>query len=174
MGKMATAIIKPVVKAKTVTSTLEIYATSINGDYISNHTNIGRRLVKTLHRAFGAGAHILVDTNGKPYNGQTIGIDGEPPTASDGHYRFEYHLKADRLCRVWYSSGAAQTIYDERVVKQVVDLATRRIGMAVSQMVCFKFPSFIDADLEVTVITSDEQHATVVIEITDKRDERVA
>ncbi|PKQ16746.1 MAG: hypothetical protein CVT67_02950 [Actinobacteria bacterium HGW-Actinobacteria-7] len=168
---MATAIIKPVIKDKTVKSKVYLYATSISGDYVSNHLNIGRRLKEDLHDAFGAGAHILVDANGKPYNGQTIGIDGEPPTVSDGHYRFEYHLKADRLCRVWYSSGAAQTIYDERVVKQVVDLATRRIGMAVSQMIGFKFPSFIDADLEVTVVTSDEQHATVVIEIQDKRSE---
>lgn len=159
---MATAIIT------SVTRTIDDYAITINTEYVSNRSNVLRRIAAALYEAFGAGAHILIDEDGKPYNGQTIGVKYENPMVSDGRYVITYSLKAERLCEFHSLGNIVRPVFDERVVRQVVERALGRVGIALGEMVGFKFPNLFSADVRVTVATTDEQHATVVIEITDK------
>ena len=162
---MATAIIT------SVTRTIDTYATSINSEYVSNYSNVLRRITAAIHEAFGSGAHILLDDDGKPINGQTFGIRFENPCVSDGRYTLTFSVKGDRICDIHSLGNIARPIYDERVVRQVVERALGRVGIVLGEMTGFKFPNIFSADVRVTVATTDEQHATVVIEITDKSKE---
>lgn len=159
---MATAIITSVIR------TIDDCAISISGDYVSNRSNVLRRITAAIHEAFGAGAHILLDDTGKPINGQTIGIKFECPYVSDGRYTLTFSIKGERICDIHSLGAIARPVYDERVVRQLVERALGQVGIALGEMVGFKFPNFFSADVRVTVATTDEQHTTVVIEITDK------
>lgn len=159
---MATAIIT------SVSRTIDDYAISINSEYVTNRSNVLRRIAAALYEAFGAGAHTLIDEDGKPFNGQTIGVKYENPMVSDGRYVITYSLKAERLCEFHNFGSIVHPVFDERVVRQVVERALGRVGIALGEMVGFEFPNFFSADVRVTVATTDEQHATVVVEITDK------
>jgi len=166
---MATAIITSVARQ------IDDYAISVSGDYVSNRSNVLRRVTAAIHEAFGSDAHILLDDTGKPHNGQTIGIRYENPFVSDGRYVLTFSIKGERICEFHHFGNIVRPIYDERVVRQLVERATGRVGNAIAEMVGFKFPNIFTANVRVTVATTDEQHATVVVEITDKsRDECVA
>lgn len=159
---MATAIIT------SVTRSIEDYAISVSGDYVSNRSNVLKRITAAIHQAFGSGSHILIDDTGKPYNGQTIGIEYENPYVSDGRYVLTFSIRGERLCDIHSLGGIARPVYDERVVRQLCSRALGQVGIAIGEMVGFKFPNIFSADVHVTVATTDEQHAIVVVAITDQ------
>lgn len=159
---MATAIITSVIR------TIDDYAISINGDYVSNRSNVLRRITAAVHEAFGAGSHVLLDDEGKPVDSRTFGVTYESPYVTDGRYTLTYTVRGDRICDIKSLCGIPRCTFDERVVRRVVDRALGQVGMALGEMVGFKFPNIFNATVRVTVATTDEQHAIVVIDIQDK------
>ena len=159
---MATAIITSVIR------TIDDYAITINGDYVSNRSNVLRRITAAIHEAFGAGSHVLLDDEGNPVDGRTIGIRFENPYITNGRYTLTYSVRGERICDIKSLCGIPRAVYDERVVRQLVERALGQVGIALGEMVGFKFPNFFSADVRVTVATTNEQQAVVVIDIQDK------
>jgi hypothetical protein len=160
---MATSIITSTIRQ------IDDYALSVNGDYLSNRTFLLGHLTAAVKSVLGSvPSRPLLDASGGLYDADTTEVSLSSASVLGGVRRIVLSIKADHLCDISAEKNGDVAVYDERVVNKVSRRVAGHAAIALAEMAGSRFPNTLRADVHLLVATTDEQHATVVVEITDK------